>query len=539
MSKRKIGMGLYRILTLAACCAALVFVATGCKDSEKSAADRQSRQSVEQAGRILRGSKQDLVMTNSDLDQAADAATEAQRQRLAEQIKARQDQEVNFQEFDEKLNELTELQQQYQQTKEVKLLQEITRKTLAANQWLIDADVTLNAAAVAQKQQRLQNAQKLLQDALAQAKQAQNNAAQIGPNLMQGTLGLLKYQAALAKYKQQEIRIRTLQTALGRMHTEVTRQEIFGMYLESQRPDYKPDNETEDKVTRLTKLREERRVGLRDRLAAVERNIANIQTQHQQVQQQYETNQSKASELEKQYLELKLEAEQLKGDERYQLLDRAYVLRGGKGEGANRIEGSIYYEAQAELAKSQLEIIGFNLEYEQLRKDLISQSMQQITNSLTQLQDPATLQKLQSDISQTRQKRDAILARIQQHLAGIQEAEKAYQQLREAPVTALEEARQAFTLAGQAARQTRQEFGGTKLSKTAGHANQLVDSATEELANFWRRTAQHYQIGSSLVGLLSVTTELQGPVKTILDEYNRNAAEAEKMVADLMPNTGA
>ena len=415
MSKRIIGIGLYRFLTLAACCTALICIASGCKDSEKSAADRQSRQSVDQASRILRGSKQGLAMTDSELDKAAGAATEAQQQRLADEIKARLDQTVNYQEFDEKLNELTELQQQYQQQNNDELLQEITRKSLEANQWLIDADVTRNAAAVAQKQQRLQNAQNLLQDALAQAKQANNYSAQIGPNLMQGTLGLLKYQAALAKYNRQEVRIRTMQTALGQMRTEVTRQEIFTLYLESQRPD--------EKVNRLKEMIEQHPHGLRDQLASVERKIADMQTRQQQVQQQYETNLSKASELEKEYLKLKLEAEQRKGDEQYKLLDKAYELRGGKGEGANRIEGSIYYEAQADLAESQLEIIEFNLAYERLRKDMITQSMQHITNSLTQLEDPATIQKLQSDISQARQKRDAMIEQIQQHLAGIQEAE--------------------------------------------------------------------------------------------------------------------
>ena len=269
----------------------------------------------------------------------------------------------------------------------------------------------------------------------------------------------------------------------------------------------------------------------------MERKIADIQTRQQQVQQQYETNLAKASELEKQYLKLKLDAEKLKGDEQYKLLEKAYVLRSGEGEGVNRVEGSIYYEAQAELAQSQLDIIGFNLEYEQLRKDLIAQSIQQITDLLTQLQDPATIQKLQSDISQTREKRNAVIERIQQHLAGIQEAEQAYQQLREAPVTALEGALQAFTRAGQAAQQARQEFGGVKLSRTAGHADQLVENATEELANFWRRTAQHYQIGAALVRLLSSTTELQEPVRAMCDEYQRNAAEAEKYAADLMPET--
>jgi hypothetical protein len=527
MSKKINGWGPYRSLALVTCCAALVFAAAGCKDSEKSAADRKSRQSVDQAGRILQGSKQGLVMTESDLKEAANPKTNLQR--LAEQIKARRDQAVNFQEFDEKMNKLTELQQQYQQTKEVQLLQEISVKALEANQWLIDADVTLNAAAAAQKQQRMQNAQKLLQDAITQAKQAKNNAAQIGPNLVQGALQLLQYQAALAKYKRQEVTIRTLQTTLGQMHTEITRQEIFGMYLESQRPD--------DKVNRLKELVEQRSRGLQDQLTAVERKIADIQTQQQQVQQQYETNQSKASELEKQYLKLTLDAEKLKGDEQYKLLDKAYVLRSGEGEGANRVEGSIYYEAQAELAQSQLDIIGFNLKYEQLRKDLINQSIQQITNALTQLQDPAAIQKLQNDITQTRQKRDAILERMQQNLAGIQEAEQTFQQLREAPVTALEGARQAFTRASQAAQQTRQEFGGAKLARTAGHADQLVDNATEELANFWRRTAQHYQIGASLLHLLSDTTELQAPVRAILDEYKQNAAEAEKIVADLMPDT--
>lgn len=527
MSKKIIGWDPCRILSLALCCAALIFTAAGCKDSTESAADRKSRDSVDQAGRILRGSEQGLVMTKSDMKEAANPKTNPQR--LAEKMKARREQAVNYQEFDDTLNELAELQQKYQQKNDVKLLLEINQKVLEANQWLIEADEKLNAEALTQKQQRMQMAQKLLQDALAQARQARNYAAQIGPNLMQGTIQLLKFRNALSKYKQQEVKIRTLQAALGQMHMGITRQEVFGLYLKSQRPD--------DKVTRLKELVEQRQSGLRDRLAAVEKKINDIQNQQAQVRQQFDMNRSKTSELEKQYLELKLEAEQTKGDEHYKLMDRAYALRSGKGEGANRIEGSIYYETQAELAKSRLEIIGFNLEYEQLRKKLINQSIQQISDSLAQLQDPATQQQLESDISNSQQKRAGIIEQIAQHLEEIQKAEKTYIELREAPVAALAAARQAFTQAGQAARQTREEFGGTKLSRTAGHANQLQNNATEELAIFWRRTAQHYQFGASLVGLLSNTTELQAPVQAILDAYKLNAAEAEKIVADLMPET--
>jgi hypothetical protein len=527
-----------RLLALIACFAALVCTLAGCKDSEKSAADRKSRQSVDQAGRILRGNEQGLVMTQSEMEQAAKAASPAQRQRLAEKIKARRDQKIDFSQFDQKLNELAQLQQQYQQTPSAALLQEITQKVQETNQWLIDADGKINAAAMAQNQQRIQKkAQTLLQDAISQASKAKNSTAQISPKLMQGTIQLLMYQDALSLYRQQEMNIRSLQSKLGQLHTGIIRQDIFALYLESQRPNYKPDDTMDDKVTWLTKLVEERRTGLRDQLAAIEKKITALQTQQQQVQQRYDTNYAKSLELEKQYLKLTLQAEQAKGDEQYKVLDQAFELRAGKGEGANRIEGSIYYDAQAQLAAGDLDIIKVNLEYEKLRKDLLTQSIQQITDSLAQLQDPTTLQKLENDIAQAQQNRNAMIEQIQQILVAIQNADKSYQNLRKKPIDALKAAQSAFKQAAQAARSARQEFGGSKLSNTAAHANKLQDYATEELAELWRRTAQHYHFGASLVGLMSDIQELRTPVQTIVTEYQTMAAEAEKQVADLMPDT--
>lgn len=523
------GMGLYRILTLAACCAALGFAATSCKDSQDSAADRKSRNSVDQAGRVLRGTEQTLLMTDSELDKAADATSQGQRQRLADQIKARRDQAINIQQFDKTIDELLYLQKQYEKTNEIELLQDISSKALQAGQWLAASDVTMNAEAQTHNQQKIQNAQKRLQDALTQAELAGNDNAKVGPYLTQGTIELLKYQAALKNYKHQEVAIRSLQTTLAKRHTEIVRWEIFEGQRESEKPD--------ETVRQLKQLLDQPTHGLRDRMAAAEKKIAEIQSRKLQVRNQYDTCLSKANEQEKEYFALKLEAEKHSGNKRYELLDKAFALRAGQREGTDRIEGSIYYEAQAEVAKSQLEIIQFNLEYEQLQKDLIARSIRQVSDSLTKLQDPELAQTLRDDIAQAQQNRNIVLEQILLQLAEIRKEETIYKTLREAPVAALEQAQRAFTQAGYAARQTGRKQGQTRLSNTADFAEKLKESTINELANFWRQTARHYQIGAELLGILGDINELQTSVQAILNQYERNAEQAEKTADTLTPKT--
>ncbi|MBN1844576.1 MAG: hypothetical protein JW810_02755 [Sedimentisphaerales bacterium] len=538
-----------------------LLLAGGCKDSSQSAASRDSQQAVDQAGRLLRGTEQSLALTDAEIAAAGQANTDVQRQRVAQQIQDRLQGPEAVRQYQEKLAEIDEAVQKKldavnklieekkaaaqvgkptapYQAGQRELLPQISAQIMDLNRWIASQQDQIDSLAAAHNQQRLDKARQVLQESIRQAQQADVPPAQIGPELLRGTLALIQQHDNLFAFHQQARRGDELQVQLTGLLTSLTYQKIFTEQLQGQNP--------QEKIEQLTARLDNGSDALRKQLAQLDQDLQQRVQEKERLIQIVSEQRRLAGELEKKHLQLLDQAEESlkqrprQNEEYYDLLQQAYEQRLGYGQGASQVHGSIYHEAQADRAENAQKNVQDYCDYIQLQREQLAGTIARIEATLAELSNPTNRAELQSQIEAAQADQQVLREKIVDVFAEFLAAEQHYLKLAQVPAACLEEALDAFDQAAQAARLGRSTElpGAADLAAAGNYAGDLAQRTTAELAVFWQGQAQHFRLRSETVEPWLKNPDIQPAGQPSYDFFVEQARLAEEKAAASLAATG-
>ena len=508
--------------------------APGCDESDANQARKQSARSVDHTGRAIRASRQKIVMTESEIEAAGEiesparfdpdgqltGSTSRQYARVAQTVVGRLEDRSTISDFEDLLEQAQQLRDEIA-AGQIDKIDVLSDRLTMASAKLMANNGAFDQVATDQNQRRLQKAQQTLQAALALANKTGQRPAQVAPELALGTLGCLIGRHGIQEMHLQELQIQKQQIALSGLAVDLMIEKTVPARLQADLP----DDELADLQTYLQgnpNAPDALIPPLKTQLAAVDRQLTDLEDQKKHIEQRIATSTDHATRLHGQYLDLLDRAQHLRGPQQYQLERQAYQIRAGSPQAdQSRQPGVLDYEAQTETAQAQLAIVNNGLSYLQLRRSQLRQTIAAFEKKLTQLQNSPSIAHADVAGKASQARADAFLAQFRNSLEALTAAETHYVELRLDTVTAFDKARKSYTRAALGDRTTRQ------------YATQLADLATAELADLWLSDARHYANAAAAVAALQNIPETADLVSTMRTDYTNQAKQATDSAAEL------
>ena len=499
---------------------ALGWAVAGCDESADSQSHEQAVRSVNEAGRLVRASRERIVMTPDEIEQAGqlEQRGEVQYERLAGKVVDRLNAGVDMSAFDDAMARIEQLD-----ANDATQLAQISDLLMSASGSLLSEREGFERPGVEANSKRLALAKKRLQSAGSAERSGGGGLEQAGLALAAGTLQLVMGRRAVEELEELELAIQASQIAINRVAAEVVLEQSFEQTAGSGLPD--ESISTLEGYLETTAPQGGAVGGLRAELAKVDEQIVRLTAGKRQVDGRIETNRQMAAQMHRSHLELLDQAKKTRGDARYDLERQAYELRGGRGDGNGEGAGIIHYEAQAAAARGEQMIIESKLAYLRLRGEQLRETIGRLSETVEQLRGSGAYAAAQGSREQSREYRAALTTDLQNRLDELKKSQGEYVQLRLDAVTSLQEAMKSYRAAASAARGDR---------KMRSYAEGLAQRATRELAELWLSDADHYDRAAVLLGLsedVEATRDLVGQMRS---DFGNQADQARSSAAELM-----
>jgi len=487
---------------------------TGCDESQDRRASRKSGSSVNTSQRLIRASQESLPLTESEVNQAAQADSSQQQERLSQQVAQRWAEVADPAESNKLMEQLNQLSAKVTSDASADSLSAYYSGLMATTQSLLAQQQALGNLAARQSKDKLDSAEKILTDALKFAKAGGDRSAQIAPQLTLGTLNLIRARDGNGRLCQSRLDVQTIKVAINYLAGAIMRQDAIISATKA----LQPQRTIAQLKTELSRLQLQ--------LEQTQKNLGQLQTKQDQTRLKLDENSQKAYQIHQNYLQIMQKSDQIIGQQRYVLRQEAYDLRIGTDD--PQLPGSLYYEAQAELAQNDLDIITEQVSFEQLRHQQLTQNVEGISLTIQQLQSaPATTTDLNNALQDSEKEKTRLAASLTLQLEQLNTAETAYAQGRVDVVDAYRKAIDAFDAAsGNAAAADRR-------STTAKYADSLKLIAGNELAQLWLNDADFYQSASAVLDLVGGVEETRQAVGTMSQNYKNQAQQAQASAAEL------
>ena len=496
-----------------------VCLLTGCDESPSASATRRASESVDHAQRLMRASRQDINMTDAEMARASELTPttepDPQARRLARTVANRilseslPSFEKTMAEIDQLLRDLT--------PGDDDALTEVSQKLLVATRQLSRLADSVNNLHSNKNAQRLEDAGRKLRDAISYARQTQQNASQIAPELTAATLQFMLARNHRTRLERFELVSMALRTVIGRITFPVVTEQAYDVALES----YRPDPTIAVLSARLQGDPDTGSAGCREELAGAQVRMERLQAQFEQVEKEIATHTAKATQIQQQYLALLNQADKLPPFERFTLQKQAYDLRGGAGDSDGK--NGIYYEVQAELAENRRAVISSRLNIARLQHRQLVQLTAQTEQELSDYSESAIFQEISDARRESNLRREQFIGQLSNLIDELIAAESDYAVLRLDAVTAYREAIGGYE----------RVYKLERRGKTAQYAQEVMRLAKTELAALWRADALHYQITSASLAMLDNFPQLAGTVMQVRQTSQELAMQAQASAAEL------
>jgi|GEM_PF-4299144 len=484
----------------------------GCEEDAKSSANKQVMQNVSESQRMIRASRQNIHLTNSEIELIGDKTGEGkklsqnQREKLAEKIVNRMEKGVDFSVFAQHQEEIGKIREKLDQG-DKEIIHQYCNILLQASENLISQYEKINSSAHQVNQQRLQRAEQILR----KAGQGGERDLRLGPELMLGTLYLSQAHNAEKPLADQELKLHAIQRKLCHLAIQISLEDMKLHQIST-----KHSSKTIDQL-------KQRLVKLRQNAADVDKAISTTATRQTELQNQVETNSHKAKNINLQYLALLEKANGNPGPERYKLQQQAYHLR----QGDDKQKGGIYYETEQEKLQSRLDAINQHLHYQKMLHQQITHAIDQTAKTIENMEkNPEYTTNLDIALRQSQKRKSQLLSQLGERLDEMKNAESQFNELLTKAVKTYLQAIESYKKA-------------SKISSTGNrkYARNLEKTAATDLGLLWRNASGFYNKTAAVLELETMTgiREIQTIVKTLYKEYGNKAVAAENEAIKYLP----
>jgi hypothetical protein len=488
----------------------MALLIAGCDESSQTEADRRASESVNEAQRLILASREQMVLSETELDKIADIGTGSTSRytKIADQVVNRYEKQAEFEDPCEITARIEQLSRQFSPEGGAASVQELCDNLAKITEEFAAQQERRGGIADKSFDKRLKQAEATLQDAIAFATSVGHQSAKVSPELMLGTIKLMRARQVWGNLQSQSLRIQSGLLSLGYWTVAIERELSVAHQLGTFRP------------TGTVAELETERTTLTERLGLTERSIQHLLEQQTQAEQQYKENGRKAKQMHQEYLSLLEKAEKKLSGQQYELKEQAYKIRSGTDEEP----GGIYYEAQTELAQNRLDLITRRLEYQRFCRDQMNKNLAILENSIQQLSTSAhTTSDIENGIEQSTKARAQMLSSMTRQLENITKEQVQYNQLLDNTAGFYDEAIDVYTKAARDA--------GAR-SDTGKYAKDIIDKVIEpELAELWSMTTLHYKSAADTMALIQDIPETRKMITTMIEQCRQKHQNAQTNAA--------
>ncbi len=509
--------------------AAGFIILSGCDDTPENEARKTNIESINKAQRTIRSSNDNILLKENEIQAAArskvddfsvtvEALKERSRtsgQNVAERLKAG---ESNLSELEAIFSDIEKLRQEITTEGELAFLKKLEE---AANGMVIHAN-QLNELSIEDSQKRLDQARKLLEDAERNArmiKTSRNDMEYL--SAPESALGTLQTIYARRNASLMDMAYNNLQTWLIKFNHILSiylQQNKLASIQETLKPTYMVnlgEGGQTNTINQLVAIQKDSEA----QLASVTGEIAKLENE---ISNQTETMTaliSKARQLRSEYLKIIAQADDAKGQERFDLKKAAYNIEIGDDG-----QGCIYYETQVELAERKLTDLKSKQEYLTNRQKEIAESLKKLTDSIQTLQNsPTTTTAIDTMAKHYSDQAEKSLEELKSFIQSITKAEEEYGQVRVAAIAAYEEARAKFDKAG----------NGVSGRFYSDYCSHMINTIKLEMAQLWRQDAAYYESILNVMDLdLGPQNEVIRTITSGLFAKSQNLAQQAIMASE-------
>ena len=491
----------------------IVLSISGCDEPTDVKATRISAQSVDEAQRLIRASREEIPLTKTEIQQGA---TLGKAKSIARQVVNRLDQKFQAPDPCRIADEIKQFTQNLNLRQDPTAVQRLCDHLDQALQKIINYRDKAALAADESRNQRLQKAQTILREAINFAQSHDRPNARVAPEMMLGVVNLMQARHTSGLLQQRDFDIQTYLFTLSRWFVAIDREIAFTHTLEASRP--------EPSITALQKELSD----LQQQFQTTQQGVNNLTQKQTQLTEQLKNQQEKAQQIQVQYLALTEQAESKTGQQRYALLEQAHQLR----VGTDQQRGGIHYEALVENTQNELYTIEDRLARQKKKHDNLVKSIEAIQSTIQQLKNsPETTSSLDSNLDQSYHLRDQLISLMTKQLTAFKDLDNHYQKLLRDSDSALKDALKSYKNASQAASQA-----GRDMFKSSEYAQELNGNIVKyEQANLWLNCARHYQALADALSLFPDVSETGNLITPLISDYKAKASDALKTADQYRP----
>jgi hypothetical protein len=493
----------------------------GCKESSETKIKKQSIEKTDEAQRLIRASQEKLAISPGDIREIADQVSrtgrglsESEQKRFAEQALGRMASQAEIGDIEKKLAEIGQLGEGFPSDGDIQAVKGLCEQLLLASENLLNEQKRIESLTEQVNYQRLEKAETQLRQAITQAHN--DRTAQIAPELMLGTLQLVRARQAKAKLHRQELSTQTILMALGQWTVVATKELAVTSQLETFRPD------------ETIAVLEKERTDLQEDIEMLKKSIEHLAVQQGEAKTELETYSQQASQIYQQHLKLLEQADKERGEKRYQLQQQAYQLQLGSDEEP----GSIYYEAQTELAQIQLTMLNDRFDFQKAHYERLAKSLIVLNSAIEQLKtSPLMTTDIDTGLENSAKEKARLNSVLMGYLESIKNEESRYNDLRVEAASAYGKAKEAYSNAAGA---TKGSYGYVETGKFA--TNLIEHVVNRELADLWLFDTSHYESTAQMLSLIEDIAEAQtgNMIASMIEEFSNKAKAAQTGADELL-----
>jgi len=485
----------------------------GCDEPTDAQANRVSAQSVDEAQRLIRASREEIPLTQTEIEQGA---IPGRSKSIARQVVNRLDQKFQAPDPCRIADDIKQFTHNLNLRQDPTAAQKLCDHLNQTLQKMIDYQDKSSQAADETRIQRLKKAQTILQEAVNFSQSHNQPNTRVAPEMMLGSIHLMQARHVSGSLQQRDFDIQTFLFTLSHWFVALDREIAFTRTLEASRP--------EPSINELQKELSD----MQQQFNTTRQGVNSLTEKHTKLNDQLKTQQNKAQQIQDRYLALTEQAESKTGQQRYALLQQAHQLR----VGTDQQRGGIHYDALIENTQNELDVITGRLARQKKKHDNLAKSIQAVQDTIKQLQNsPETTSSLDTDIDQSRQVKEKLISLLTKQLTTFKDLDNSYQQLLSSSESALKDALKSYKNASQAARQA-----GRDMLKSSEYAKDLNENIVKyELANLWINCARHYQALADTLSRFPEIPETRSQITSLISAYKSQASDALKTADQYRP----